>query len=223
MGYFLKQEVTNIGTTPINVRCPECGQNGSFHGIHNVADVTWRVPFKDEKGNPALRLGRGGIRMCPNLECRALVFYAQEGSQPITTYPPEVLDFDATNLPPNIHQSLEEAVKAEAAECHRAAALMVRRVLEELCADQKAEGKDLMTRIAALHAVAVVPPALLEAANELRILGNDAAHVEAKAYDDIGKNEAVLAIELAKELLKAVYQYSDLLKRLQNLRNQAGG
>jgi len=37
-------------------------------------------------------------------------------------------------------------------------------------------------------------------------LGNDAAHVEAKAYDNTGKDEAELAIELAKELLKAVYQ-----------------
>ncbi|CAI2933888.1 putative DNA-binding protein HMt-1.1 [Aminobacter niigataensis] len=42
----------------------------------------------------------------------------------------------------------------------------------------------------------------------------DAAHIEAKDYDKIGKEESELAIELAKELLKAVYQYTSLVQRL---------
>jgi len=58
----------------------------------------------------------------------------------------------------------------------------------------------------------------LGAADELRLLGNDAAHVEAKAYDAIGSAEAALAIELAKELLKAVYQYSALVTKLKALK-----
>jgi hypothetical protein len=45
-------------------------------------------------------------------------------------------------------------------------------------------------------------------------LGNDAAHINAKDYDPIGSNESKLAIELAKELLKAVYQYASLVDRL---------
>jgi hypothetical protein len=64
----------------------------------------------------------------------------------------------------------------------------------------------------------VVPQDLFVAADELRILGNDAAHVEAKAYDAIGTNEASLAIQLAKELLKAVYQYSALVDKLKALK-----
>jgi hypothetical protein len=64
----------------------------------------------------------------------------------------------------------------------------------------------------------VVPQELLDAADELRLLGNDAAHIEAKSYDAIGKDEASLAIELAKELLKAVYQYSSLVNRLRALK-----
>ena len=59
---------------------------------------------------------------------------------------------------------------------------------------------------------------MLEAADELRLLGNDAAHIEAKIYDGIGRAEASLAIELAKELLKAVYQYANLVAKLKALR-----
>jgi hypothetical protein len=95
---------------------------------------------------------------------------------------------------------------------------MVRRVLEELCSDKNTPGKDLKARLAALGGNIVIPQELLTAADELRILGNDAAHVEAKAYDAIGPNEAALAIELAKELLKAVYQYSALVSRLKALK-----
>jgi len=95
---------------------------------------------------------------------------------------------------------------------------MVRRLLEELCSDKGLTGNDLKARLAALGQSVVIPQELLTAADELRILGNDAVHVEAKAYDAIGPNEAMLAIELAKELLKAVYQYSSLVSELQALK-----
>ena len=134
------------------------------------------------------------------------------------SYPPQVIDFDSTNLPANILFSLEEAVKAHAAGCHRASALMVRRVLEELCDDKKATGSDLKQRLATLSTNVVVPKELLDAADELRLLGNDAAHISAKNYDAIGDKENTLAIELAKELLKAVYQYASLVDRLKALK-----
>ncbi len=64
----------------------------------------------------------------------------------------------------------------------------------------------------------VLPNDLLDATDELRILGNDAAHVEAKVYDSVGKGEADVAIDLAKELLKGAYQYSSLVDRLRALK-----
>jgi hypothetical protein len=140
------------------------------------------------------------------------------GSKVIESYPPEVIDFDSTNLPPAILASLEEAIKAHAAECFKASALMVRRVLEELCDDKKAVGSDLKKRLASLSGNVVVPKELLDAADELRLLGNDAAHISAKDYDKIGLEESTLAIELAKELLKAVYQYASLVDRLKALK-----
>jgi Domain of unknown function (DUF4145) len=136
----------------------------------------------------------------------------------IESFPPEIIDFDSTNLPPDILSSLEEAIKAHAAGCYRASALMVRRVLEELCEDKKATGGDLKQRLATLGASVVIPKELLDAAGELRLLGNDAAHISAKNYDDIGTEQATLAIELAKELLKAVYQYASLVDRLKALK-----
>jgi hypothetical protein len=50
------------------------------------------------------------------------------------------------------------------------------------------------------------------------LLGNDAAHIEAKTYDDVGADEVLAGIELAKEIIKATNQYKGLLGRLQKLK-----
>jgi len=97
---------------------------------------------------------------------------------------------------------------------------MVRRTLEELCADKKAEGKNLQERISALSSTILVPAELLQAAQDIRLLGNDAAHLEARVYDEIGEEEVEVAIELTKELLKAVYQYGSLVDRLKALKKE---
>ncbi|MBD9592697.1 DUF4145 domain-containing protein [Ensifer sp. ENS05] len=200
----------------LSIRCPSCRQIGMFYGMYGIPDLGWYEPVPNEHnaGFPAF----AGIRICPNIKCNALVFVAINPEGSLITYPPETLDFDASQIPDPIVQSLQEAIRCHAASCYRASALMVRRVLEELCDDKEAKGKDLKARIANLSSVAIIPTELLAAADELRVLGNDAAHIEAKAYDQIGREECELAIELAKELLKAVYQYQSLVARLRTLK-----
>jgi len=63
-----------------------------------------------------------------------------------------------------------------------------------------------------------MPQELLDGLDDLRLLGNDAAHVEAKTYQQVGKEEVEVSLEFTKEVLKAVYQYSALLDRLRNLK-----
>ncbi|WP_292225546.1 DUF4145 domain-containing protein [Brevundimonas sp.] len=199
------------GVDPVaaGLRCSACGNLGTFAGFANCKDIAWT-------GHGFVR--QAGVRRCPNPDCRAIAFVVQDEGIVVERYPPETLDFDSTNLPSNILESLEEAISCFSAQAYKATALMVRRILEELCADRCASGKDLKARLSNLGDSVVVPKELLEAADELRLLGNDAAHIEAKSYDSIGREEAELAVELAKELLKAVYQYADLVARLRALK-----
>lgn len=205
------------GATVVNLRCPVCRKEGVFAPLGNVSDAQWSQIASKEDANPALF--HAGIRRCPNRECLTLVFIITDEGEFVRSFPPETIDFDPENVPNPLVQSLEEAVKCHAAGCYRAAALMVRKLLEEICEDRDAKGDDLKKRVAALGQTAIIPKELLEAAEEIRILGNDAAHVTAKAYDDIGKHEAELALELAKEILKALFQYKNLLERLKKLKN----
>ena len=201
--------------TTVSLRCPHCNHQGSFHGFPNISDISWVE--RPTPAGPNVNF-QAGLRKCPNGSCSGLVFVVLSSGNVVECFPPEVLDFDSTNLPPNILLSLEEAIKAHAAGCYRASTLMIRRVLEELCDDKSAKGNDLKQRLAALGTSVVVPKELLDAADELRLLGNDAAHISAKNYDAIGDTECTLAIELAKELLKAVYQYTSLVNRLKALK-----
>lgn len=100
---------------------------------------------------------------------------------------------------------------------------MVRKTLEALCRDRKAEGGDLKARLTALRAKVVLPDELLEGLQELRLLGNDAAHIESKAYEKVGKEEVEIAIAVETEVLKAVYQYAAIIKQLQALKKPSGG
>jgi len=207
---FIKNEgIAQSGNTPVNLRCPACSQIGTFEVTGMKLGVS-----------PANLLV--GLHTCPNRDCLALVYIVTETSGSIlTTYPAELIDFDATNIPTEVREALQEAIQCHAHDCYTAAAIMVRKTLEELCRERKATGDDLKARIRDLGAKVVLPTELLDGLDDLRLLGNDAAHIESRVFDQIGREEVEVGIEFAKEVLKAVYQYGELLARLRALKSQS--
>jgi hypothetical protein len=159
-----------------------------------------------------------GLRRCPNAACKAAIFVVHYAGKLMESFPAETVDFDATNIQAGVVTSFEEAIKCHANQCFVAAAIMVRKTLEELCRDRQAMGDNLKARIRALGAKVVLPQELLEGLDDLRLLGNDAAHIESQEYEKVGKEEVEVGIEFTKEVLKAVYQYSALLGRLRALK-----
>jgi hypothetical protein len=95
---------------------------------------------------------------------------------------------------------------------------MIRKALDLLCQDRGATGANLKERIASLGTKVLIPKELFDGMDELRLWGNDAAHIESRIFDEIGKEEVEVGIEFAKEILKAVYQYSALLSKLKSLK-----
>jgi hypothetical protein len=202
-------KVTSSSTTnaaPIALRCPSCRQLGTFeHVMKNTQDLN--------VGTEVI-----GERKCPNPKCSALIFFVWKNGQVLVTYPPERIDFDATSIPANIVSALEEAISCHSSDCFVAAAIMVRKTLEELCRDRGAKGANLKDRIRDLGSKVLMPQELFNGLDDLRLLGNDAAHIESQEYDKVGKEEVEVGIEFAKEVLKAVFQYSTLLARLRALK-----
>ncbi|MER2249500.1 DUF4145 domain-containing protein [Methylorubrum podarium] len=211
---------------PIAITCPHCGNKGTFQGIANVSDAGYSKKGKWYKNGGYLNEGTvkyvTGIRRCPNLECNGFITFVgyrkSLGVDPLWFAPSLLIDFNSSRIPENMRETMVEAISCHGAGAYRASAIMVRRALELLCEDKGASGNNLKDRISKLSQHATVSPSLLAAADHLRLLGNDAAHIEAKTYDDISEAHASLAIEVAKELLKAVYQHDDLISRLEALR-----
>jgi len=200
----------------VSLRCPACRQVGTFD----------RIIFSNQPILTDVSITAGGVsvisglRFCPNLACRALLFFVWDRNRAglAVTYPPERLDFDSTNIPASITKALEEAITCHANECFIAAAIMVRKTLEELCHVRTATGTNLKERIRNLGASILLPKELLDGLDDLRLLGNDAAHIESLEFNTVGRDEVEIGIEFAKEVLKAVYQYSDLLAKLRALK-----
>ena len=195
-------------TTVASLRCPNCRQQGTFEVISNIHDL--------QSGSVPTILGQ---RRCPNDQCRAHVFVILENGKIIASYPPERLDFDASSIPKPVATALEEAITCNAMECFTAAAIMVRKTLEELCHERGATGANLKERIKALGSRVVLPSDLIDGMDHLRLLGNDAAHIESQNFTRVGRDEVDVGILFAKEVLKAVYQYGLLVDRLRALQS----
>jgi hypothetical protein len=199
----------------VNVRCPGCKKNGSFERVMQFDMVSSRPLSESYSGSETLVFGQ---RRCPDPKCHTHIFFVAAQNVLIASYPAETIDFDSTNLPLSVSAALEEAVICHASRCYTAAAIMVRKTLEELCRDRGAAGNDLKARLKALGSKVVLPKELLDGLDDLRLLGNDAAHIESQTYSQIGMDEVETGLEFSKEVLKAVYQYSVLLERLRKLK-----
>lgn len=209
MSYFKLDNPAHSGrTTVVQTDCPHCSKAGTFDlaGASDIANGIWVF----------------GLRKCPNPNCKGLLFFGKGTQAPhnstLITYPSSKIMFDKTGIPLSILRSFEEAITCHSTECFIASAIMLRKTLEGICEDKGATGTNLFKRLESLSKIIVIPNELIEATHELRLLGNDAAHLEAQTYEQIGKNEIEISIEFTKEILKAVYQYQSLLGKLRSLK-----
>jgi hypothetical protein len=206
----------------ISIRCPGCRTLGSFEQLITrngdaIGDVATLVYSKDRTQSVRYVTGH---RVCPNPSCASLIFFvwADDDNTLLITYPPERLDFDPIGIPASITAALEEALTCHAHECYIASAIMVRKTLEELCHEQGATGGNLKDRIRSLGAKIILSKELMEGVDDLRLLGNDAAHIESQEFNKIGREEVEIGIQFTKEVLKATFQHSNLLARIRSLK-----
>ena len=190
----------------IAVRCPGCGHNGTFENISiDLYDNNYKVWF--------------GQRRCPNAKCGIHIFYVQRDyTGDVFTYPQETIGFDKEGIPANVLAAFEESIICHSNKCFVASAIMIRKTLEEICSERNAMGENLKKRLQDLGKKIFIPKELIEGMDELRLLGNDAAHIESNTFNQIGKNEIEISIEFTKEILKGVYQYEGLLTKLRGLK-----
>lgn len=195
--------------------CPHCGAKGTF-------DYVSATLIGNEGDNPKYCQLEAGLARCPNPECFGLVYYALNrfDNKFLDVYPKTRIDFNPENIPQRINKSFIEAITCHANGCLTASAIMVRKTLEEICHEKNATGANLYKRIESLKSIVTLPKALMDGIQDLRLIGNDAAHVDLETFPQIGNEELDIAMEFTIELLKAIYQHERLLLKLQRLKNK---
>ena len=128
----------------VSIRCPHCRELGSFNIMNQAIAFTKQGRFG---GNPTAQQYFASIRICPNVKCWGLVFVIERSDgKAVEIEPPQLLDFSLDNLPAKLRETLKEAIACHGAGAYRAAAMMVRRLLEEICEDNKATGDNFLSR-----------------------------------------------------------------------------
>jgi Domain of unknown function (DUF4145) len=199
---------------PIKMRCPQCGQKAilSQTGMPDMDGFVLETPHQIF----------WGTRLCPDETCGQLIFIVGRGQgEVIESFPVEAIDFDSTDIPAPVLAAFKEAVDCHTHGCYKASAIMVRKTLEEVCAEREAEGHNLAERLEDLRGKVPLPKEMLDALHDLRLLGNDAAHVELKDFDEVDREKVEVALDIGKEILKATYQYKTIMGRLNALKRDA--
>lgn len=127
----------------VSIRCPHCMQIGVFPNV--LGGTQNYTKYTETANNPDARFANhyhASLRVCPNEECLGLVIVIQRDAQVMQVLPSEKLEFVPDGIPAKLVATLKEAVACHSAEAYRASAMMVRRLMGELCEDNGASGSN---------------------------------------------------------------------------------
>jgi hypothetical protein len=108
-------------------------------------------------------------------------------------------------VPESLRQEHSEALACFNAKAYTATVVMVRRTLEGVCADHGITRKPLYAALDKMRSTGLIEGRLLEWAQGLRVLGNDAAHFTARP---VSGQDAKDALSLAEALIDYMYVFT---------------
>lgn len=172
--------------------------------------------FDEEVGVPL----KFTFAKCPQCDAPLLLVQEQWGDtwdKPSRIFPVRE-DLVGWSVPKGIRNAFAEAVRCLNAKSYTAAAIMCRKTLEGVCEEHKVPGKALQQRIEALKDAGVIEGRLYQWADELRLVGNEAAHdvsIEVTAQD------ASDTVDFTRAVLEYVYTFRDQFERFKQRRQKA--
>ncbi|WP_405148079.1 DUF4145 domain-containing protein [Sphaerisporangium sp. NBC_01403] len=122
-------------------------------------------------------------------------------------------------LPEHLRAELGEAKACLRAGAHSSAVVMVRRLLEGVCADHGVRVSPLSQALRELRRRGLIEGRLLVWAEDLRLIGNEAAHIRAGR---IPAEDARDAVVLAEALLDYLYVFTPKYRDFRKRREAAG-
>lgn len=122
----------------------------------------------------------------------------------VNYYPAKKLDvgsIDVYMLPEKIHDIYKETYLSIENEHYVLAGIGIRAIVETICKDLQAEGRNLHDKINSLMKMSIVTTEGAATLHKLRVLGNEAAH-EVKSHNS---QQLRLAMEIIEHMLEGTY------------------
>jgi hypothetical protein len=190
--------------------CNRCGAtvNAEVKAAYDSYDEEMHVPE------------RYTFARCPKCSGPFLLYQNQWGEtwdEPGRLFPPRD-DILGWSIPRPIAAAFSEAAHCHAAKAFTACAIMCRKTLEGVCDDHKAAGKNLQQRLAALRDMGVIEGRLFDWADELRLVGNEAAH---DVNVQVGPEDARDTFEFTRALLEYAYTFRHRFEEFKKRRAKA--
>jgi len=135
--------------------------------------------------------------------CGRAVYSATWANDPDQITYPTGRAAPSQDLPAEVRDCLDEAIKSLDAGAPKASALMTRSAIQAAMRQQQANGKTLWAEIEDLAERNVLPPALREWAHEIRDGANPAAHP--KDGEQVTREDGLELLALAEALFEYLY------------------
>lgn len=214
--YKITRFQSNPEDSQVNGECPHCHKKSAFQSVGSIDILT------DYVGDLRYILG---TRRCPGCEnavfCVLKMYVSKIGEQLIELdhlFPKPYPQIEKEGVPEMVTKFLTEAMICFREGCFTASAIMIRRTLEEICSQAGAEGPNLHARILDLPNKTAIHQRYIDAMMDLKYLGNDAVHIELKNFDQIGKDEVDLGLELIQTIIQSWFKFMHIQGKLQNLK-----
>jgi Domain of unknown function (DUF4145) len=203
-----------------NIKCPHCRNTVTMPIVASYSQVQEHGAngrsFVWSEGNVFQ------ILKCP--ACDGVTFQRgyfndqfPEEWQPAILYATEAKKVDG--LPPEIERAYTAALVVKSIEAH-AFAVLVRRLLEMICQDKRAQGRNLFEQLKSLAQTGVIPQQLIDIASGLRTFGNIGAHA---AGAQLSENEVPVIDALCRAILEYVYGAPHLVRLAQETLDKVKG
>ena len=163
---------------------------------------------------------------CPNCHSPFLYFTQQiegamedmlpERSEPKQVYP-EIAIIDLKDVPESIEKAFLEAYKAHKTGLYLSSVFMCRKTIEEICREKNIKNGNLKNKLFKLKEIGIISDNIYEWADNLRLIGNEAAH---DLLPDINKKDSQDIIDFTEAIVLTIFTLSSKFESFKKRRNK---
>jgi hypothetical protein len=195
--------------------CPWCRRHVVMERISGMPDKAAQSS-SDISGNPIFTFIC--LRRCPACSgvCLAFMRGLEDKAKSLYEMWPKSKSEqvkEVPGMPDDVAKAIDQAIVNHAQGMLEPAAMMIRKAIELICEDVGATGGRLIDRIKSLKKLLILPDEIVDAMDEIRVFGNEGAHVFSRHYE-VSEKEVAIAIELVIEINRAIYSHRHLLTKL---------